>query len=201
MTFKDIIYNYDLSIKKYQSNNIILNENYKTLNEKYKVLNDNYKKICNEYDKLKSKLNKNKIVDLSKFINKSINKYTYINNELSIKLFINDNIFILQYDINKIYNIIKNIDKFNKYIFDYTNDLINYKYDLFYRYLIRINKKNKSFLQYIVRTSSKYDNNLISIEFIIDECFIKENNEIYQDILYKFEKIINYSIKKLKMIL
>lgn len=196
MTFKDIINNYDLLIKKYQSNIIILNENYKTLNE-------NYKKIYNEYNKLKDKLNENKIVDLS-----NINdKYTYINSKLFIKIFINDNIFILRCGSDKLYNNVLAENKIKKEKINYIIDAINYKTNKFYNYLFQIKNKYQNIFHFM---DKGHNNNcfykmISSIVFTINEDFIKNNNEIYQtikkDILNKFEKLINYIIKKYNKIL
>jgi len=196
MTFKDIINNYDLLIKKYQSNIIILNENYKTLNE-------NYNKIYNEYNKLKDKLNENKIVDLS-----NINdKYTYINSKLFIKLFINDNIFILRCGYDQLYNNVLAENKIKKEKINYIIDAINYKTNKFYNYLLQIKNKYQNIFHFINRNHNDYCFYKMTsiIEFTINEDFIKNNNEIYQtikkDILNKFEKLINYIIKKFNKIL
>lgn len=167
------------------------------LNKKLK-LNITNNNENNKLPSIESILPKNKIIDLSKFINKSTNKYTYINNKLHIQLFINDNIFVLVYGLGYIYNNLKFKNKFNKVKFDYINQIINDEYVKFFNYLIQINtEKNKSLLYCLMhkRTYNYYKNNNLTLTFVINECFINDNNEIYKNILYKFEELINYSIK------
>lgn len=173
------------------------NSRIEPLNKKLK-LNITNNDENNKLPSIELILPKNKIIDLSEFINKSTNKYTYINNKLSIQLFINDNIFVLVYGIGCIYNELKFKNKFNKVKFDYINQIINDEYVKFFDYLIQINmEKNKSLLHCLMhkRTYNYYKNNNLTLTFVINKCFINDNNEIYKNILCKFEELINYSIK------